>query len=80
MIALSDSWGPKLVAQGETGMGYQIASIVLKDGTRFNQVVIVGRNITQIKGIEGIPFTEQQIAEIFVTHDKWDFNAERRQR
>jgi len=61
-------------------MGYQIASIVLKDGTRFNQVVIVGRNITQIKGIEGIPFTEQQIAEIFVTHDKWDFNAERRQR
>ena len=80
MISLSDSWGPKLVAQGETGMGYQIASIVLKDGRRFNQAVIVGRNITQIKGIEGIPFTEEQIEEIIVTHDEWGFNAERRQR
>ena len=78
MIVLSDSWGPKLVAQGETGMGYQIASVVLKDGRRFDRVVIVGRNITQVKDIEGIPFTAEQIEQIIVTHDKWDFNADRR--
>ena len=75
MIALSDKWGPKLVAQGETGMGYQIASIVLKNGKRFDRVVIVGRNITQIKDTDGIPFSEDEIEEIIVTHDKWDFNA-----
>lgn len=80
MIALSNKWGPKLVAQGETGMGYQIATVVLKDGRRFDRVVIVGGIIGQIKDIEGIPFTEEQIEEILVTHDKWDFNAERRQR
>lgn len=78
MIILSDSWGPKLVAQGESGMGYQIASILLKDGRQFDRVVIVGRNITQIKDVEGIPFTEKEIEKIIVTHDKWDFAADRR--
>lgn len=76
MICLSDGWGPLLVSQGETGMGYQVASIVLKDGRRFDRVVIIGRNITRIKDVEGIPFTESQIDQIIVTHDKWDFNAE----
>ena len=77
MIALSDKWGPKLVAQGETGMGYQIASIVLKDGRRFDRVVIVEGNITQVKDVEGVPFSEDQIDQIIVTHDKWDFAKER---
>jgi hypothetical protein len=76
MIPLNDKWGPMLVAQGETGMGYQVASIVLKDGRRFDRVVIVGRYITQIKDIDGIPFSEDQIDQIIVTHDKWDFSKE----
>ena len=56
-------------------MGYQIASIVLKDGSRFDQVVIVEGNITQIKDIKDIPFSEAEIADIIATHDKWDFSA-----
>lgn len=78
MIALSDKWARSLVTQGETGMGYQIASVVLKDGRRFRQVVIVEGTITQIKDVEGIPFSEDQIDQIVVTHDKWDFNADRK--
>lgn len=77
MIALSSSWAPKLLSQGETGMGYQVASIILKDGRRFDRVVIVEGSITQIKDIKGIPFSDDDIADIVVTHDKWDFNAER---
>jgi hypothetical protein len=76
MITLSASWAPKLLSQGETGMGYQVASITLKDGRRFDRVVIVEGRITQIKGIKDIPFSEDEIADIVVTHDKWDFNAE----
>jgi hypothetical protein len=76
MIVLSDKWGPELVAQGETGMGYQIASVILKDGRRFDRVVIVGGIVGQIKDIEGIPFSEDQIDQIIVTHDKWDFSKE----
>lgn len=77
MIILSNKWGPKLVAQGETGMGYQIATIVLKDGEQFKQAVIVGRNLTRIRNMEKIPFEENDIDEIVVTHDKWDFDKER---
>jgi hypothetical protein len=51
-------------------MDYQIASVLLKDGARFDQVVIVGGHITQIKGIKEIPFSEEDIADIVVTHDK----------
>jgi hypothetical protein len=40
MLQLSDKWGPKLVSQPETGMSYQVASIILKDGTRYDQVLI----------------------------------------
>lgn len=76
MITLSDSWGPKLVAQGETGMGYQIATIVLKNGFQFKQAVIVGNNITKIRNLKEMPFREEDIAEIIVTHDKWDFNKD----
>jgi hypothetical protein len=76
MITLSARWAPRLLSQGETGMGYQVASIVLKDGRRFDQVVIVEGNISQIKGMKMIPFSEEEIQDIIVTHDKWDFNAE----
>ena len=79
MIALSEKWAAQLVAEAETGMGYQIASIVLQDGRRFDRVVIVEGIITQIKDIEGIPFSEDQIRQIIVTHDKWDFSKGRAQ-
>lgn len=70
MVKLSPDWARFLVNQPETGMDYQIASVLLKDGARFDQVVIVGGHITQIKGIKEIPFSEEDIADIVVTHDK----------
>jgi hypothetical protein len=74
MLPLSGKWASKLAAGPETGMGYQIASIVLKDGKRFDRVVVVDGNVTRVRGVEGIPFSEDQIEQIIVTHDKWDFN------
>ncbi len=58
-------------------MGYQVVSIVLKDGRKIDQVAVVEGRITEIRGRQDIPFTEDQIAQIVVTHDKWNFNAER---
>jgi hypothetical protein len=77
MLQLSDKWGLKLVSQPETGMGYQVASIILKDGSRFDQALIEAGYITRIRGLKTIPFSEDQIADIVVTHDKWNFAAER---
>ena len=76
MILLTGKWAAGLAAKPETGMGYQVVSIRLKDGQKFDQVVVVQGQISGIRGRKDIPFSEDQIAEIEVTHDKWDFNRE----
>ena len=61
MIPLSKKWLAELLTKPETGMDYQVVSIILNDNRRFDQVVVSGGYITQIKGLQGIPFTEQDI-------------------
>jgi len=57
-------------------MGYQVATIVLKDGRRFDQVVILEGKVGKIRGRQDVPFTEEDIAEIILTHDKWDWSQD----
>jgi hypothetical protein len=78
MVILSKRWAELLAKRPETGMGYQVVSIRLSDGRQFDQTLIVEGQITQIRGRSDIPFKESDIADIVVTHDRWDFNAERR--
>ena len=80
MISLSGKWARELLSASETGMGYQVVTVVLNDGRRLDQVVVVGGRITEIRGYKDVPFTEDQITQIIVTHDKWNFNAERSER
>jgi len=77
MIELPAKWAKELASRAETGMGYQVVSVVLKDGRRFNQVAVVEGLLTEVRGHKDIPFTKEQIADIILTHNKWDFNAER---
>ena len=70
MLALSDRWAPILVAQPETGMGYQIATVLLRDGTLIDRVMIVGGIVTEVAGNKDIPFAEDELVEIRVTHVK----------
>ena len=66
MLHLSDKWGPVLVSQPESGMGYQIVSIYLRGGQRIDNVMIVGNIITEINGKPEITFTEDEIIDIRV--------------
>ena len=70
MMALSNKWAPVLRAQPETGMGYQIASVTLKDGRKFDQVTIVGGFVTKVGHSMEIPFSEPEIDTIVVNHGK----------
>jgi hypothetical protein len=67
LLALSNKWVPVLASQPETGMGYQIASVFLADGRRFECVTIVGGYITKIGDDSVIPFNEKEIVRITVT-------------
>jgi hypothetical protein len=75
MLTLSDKWAPILVAQSETGMGYQIAHVLLVDGTQVDYLVIVGGVVTEAVGSNDIPFSEDQIVDIRVTHGKLVINS-----
>ena len=76
MLKLSDKWAPILVPKPETGMGYQVITVILKDGRRFEQAIHSGGYITQVRGYDSLPFKEPEIEDIIVTHEKWDWNKE----
>ena len=70
MLQLSDKWAAALLGERETGMGYQVVTIQLKDGRRFAGVTVTGGTIASIDGYDDIPFSEGDIAAIAVTHDR----------
>jgi hypothetical protein len=61
MLELSNKWIPILLSQPETGMDYQIASVYLSDGRRFDRVLISGGYIKKVGESSAVPFTEESI-------------------
>lgn len=62
--------------QPETGMGYWVVTMHLKDGREFPQVVVNGGVITRVRHHKKIPFVEKEIDRLEVTHDKWNWQSE----
>ncbi len=58
MITLNKKWSEYLKSQPETGMGYQIARVVLDDGRAFDRVLILGDQIHEVDDSTTIPFSE----------------------
>ncbi len=73
MLKLSERWVQYLINQPETGMGYQIARVVLNDGSAFDRVVIMGDTIYEVDRSPDIPFTAADIQDIKVRSGlEWD--------
>jgi len=70
MLELSNKWAMVLASQRETGMGYQVVTIRLKDGRQFAGVTVVGGVVNRVEGAQSIPFAEDDIEDIVVTHDR----------
>ncbi len=71
MIKLSQKLLAKVMANASPEMDYHIVSVVLHDGSRFDDVVIDDGYITKVAGSEGVPFSESDIDEIIAPYDKW---------
>ena len=76
MLRLSDKWAPILGSQPETGMGYQVVSVRLKDGRQFDDVRVVGGVVTKVGGAAEIPFRDDEIQLIECTHGAHAMSAE----
>jgi hypothetical protein len=60
-------------ARRETGPGYQIVSIELKDGRRFDQVVASEGCIIAVRGYTEVPFQSHEVANVKLNHKRWNF-------
>jgi hypothetical protein len=59
----------------ETGPGYQVVSVMLKDGRRFDQVVTSEGCIIEVRGYAEVPFTCHEVASLTVNHRHWNFRT-----
>ena len=79
-VTLPQKWSEYLVNKPETGMDYHVVSLTLKNGTKINDVAIVGchiigeiREVGIIEDESDIPFSPDEIVKIDITHRKWAF-------
>ncbi len=71
MLKLSDKWGQILNDEAETGMGYQVVSVHLRDGRAFDGVVVIDSSMMKLNAhTSDVPFVDDDIADIVLTHDK----------
>ncbi len=57
----------------ETGIGYQVVSVELRDGKSFDQVLVSEDCIIEVRGEKEIPFAAADIASVRVNHKRWNF-------
>ena len=58
----------------ETGIGYQVVSVDLKDGRHFGQVIASEGHIIAVKGYGDVPFGPDEIERVILNHHKrWNF-------
>jgi hypothetical protein len=60
----------------ETGPGYQVVSVTLKNGKRFEQVVASEGCVIQVRGHKDVPFAPEEVAAVDVNHHRWNFRVE----
>ena len=67
-------WSEFLAKKPETGMGYQVVSITLRDGRKIEDVAIIqSSEIGEVRGHADVPFETDDITGIELTHRKWQF-------
>jgi hypothetical protein len=60
----------------DTGMGYQVVSVTLKNGKKYDQVVTSEGHVIQVRGHKDVPFSPDDVAAVDVNHKSWNFRAQ----
>jgi hypothetical protein len=68
MKMLPEKWSTQLASMGETGMGYQVISVTLRDGRKIDDVAVVDAQIIgEVRGYDDIPFDPAEIVAFELT-------------
>jgi hypothetical protein len=57
----------------QTGPGYQVVEVRLKDGRWFDQVVASEGCIIAVRGHNELPFRTDEVSSVLVNHKHWNF-------
>jgi hypothetical protein len=75
LVPIPSGFVDHLKRAGETGIGYQVVSVELRDGRSFDQVVTSEGCIIEVRGFKEIPFTPDEVASVSVNHKRWNFRS-----
>lgn len=79
LVPIPREWAEYLRLQRETGPGYQVVSVQLRDGKRFDQVVASEGCVIQVRGHRDVPFAPDDVASVSVNHNEWNFRHDLRE-
>jgi hypothetical protein len=75
LVPIPSSLVDHLKRAGETGIGYQVVSVELQNGRKFDQVVTSEGHIIEVRGYKEIPFSAEEVASVSVNHKLWNFRS-----
>lgn len=75
LVPIPNGFVDHLKRMGETGIGYQVVSVQLRDGRTFDQVVASEGYVIQVRGYKEIPFAPEDVASVNVNHKRWNFRG-----
>jgi hypothetical protein len=75
LVPIPSGFVDNLKHAGETGIGYQVVSVELQDGRKFDQVVASEGCVIEVRGFKEIPFTPEEVASVNVNHKRWNFRG-----
>jgi hypothetical protein len=73
LVLIPDEFVHQLKQDRETGLGYQVVSVTLKDGSSFEQVATSEGSVIAVRGHDDIPFGAEDVARVSVNHKRWNF-------
>jgi hypothetical protein len=75
LVPIPPETAAELKCQKETGLGYQVVSVRLKDHRTFDQVVVSEGCIIAVKDFAEVPFRFDEVATVTVNHKRWNFRT-----
>ncbi len=79
LIPIPREHADSLRRQCDTGMGYQVVSVTLKNGKHFDQVVTSEGCVIQVRGHKDVPFLPDDVASVSLNHKRWNFREQSRE-
>ena len=73
LVPIPTDFAARLKEASETGLGYQVVSVELKNGNSFDQVATSEGYVIEVRGYDEIPFSADDVADVRVNHKRWNF-------